>query len=350
VNVDLWVLVVTAVVAVGTGILFGMIPAFASAKPELTEALKEGGRSSTTGVRRNQVRNSLVVAEIALALVLLVGAGLLLKSYAGVQNIDPGFDRKNILTAEMNLAETKYPQRGTENYDHGAAMMNFWNDTLRRVQQLPGVEAAALTIVLPLSGSNTDSSFSIEGRVMRPNEPGPDEELRIVSPDYFRVLKTPLLRGRFFSEADKADAPGVLIINDALAKKYWPNEDALGKRITFSDPRKPDPKWVTIVGIVRSIRHRALDIDPAPEYYLALAQRPQTDMILAVRSTQDPRGLASAARREILSIDPDQPIANVRTLEAVSADSVAPRRMSMVLLGAFAGIALLLASVGIYGV
>jgi len=350
VNVDLGVLIVTAVVAVGTGILFGMIPAFASAKPELTEALKEGGRSSTTGVRRNQVRNSLVVAEIALALVLLVGAGLLLKSYARVQNIDPGFDRKNILTAEMNLAETKYPQRGTENYNHGAAMMNFWNETLHRVQQLPGVEAAALTIVLPLSGSNTDSSFSIEGREMRPNEPGPDEELRIISPDYFRVLKTALLRGRFFSEADKADAPGVLIINDALAKKYWPNEDALGKRITFSDPRKPDPKWVTIVGIVQSIRHRALDVDPAPEYYLALAQRPQTDMILAVRSTQDPRGLASAVRREILSIDPDQPIANVRTLETVSADSVAPRRMSMVLLGAFAGIALLLASVGIYGV
>lgn len=350
VNIDLVVLMVTAVAAVGTGILFGMIPAFASAKPELTEALKEGGRSSTTGARRNQLRNSLVVAEIALALVLLVGAGLLLKSYARVQNIDPGFDRRNILTAEVDLAETKYPQRGSDNYNHGAAMTNFWDEALRRVQQLPGVEAAAFTIVLPLSGSNTDSSFSIEGAPIRPNEPGPDEELRIVTADYFRVLKTPLLRGRFFTEGDNADAPGVVIVNDALARKYWRNEDPLGKRITFGDPRKPDAKWLTIVGIVRSIRHRALDIDPAPEYYLALQQRPQSSMILAVRSKQDPRSLSSAVRREIQSIDPDQPIANVRTLETVTADSVAPRRMSMVLLGAFAGIALLLAGVGIYGV
>jgi putative ABC transport system permease protein len=350
VNVDLVVLIVTAVVAVGTGILFGLIPAFASAKPELTEALKEGGRGSTSGARRNQVRNSLVVAEIALALVLLVGAGLLLKSYARVQNNDPGFDRHNILTAEMDLPETKYPQRGSADYNHGVAMINFWNEALRRVQQLPGVESAGYTIVLPLSGSNTDSSFSIEGRVIGKNEPGPDEELRIVSSDYFRVLKTSLLRGRFFAESDNVDAPGVVIVNDALAKKYWPNEDALGKRITFGDTRKPDPKWLTIIGIVRSIRHRALDVDPAPEYYLPLAQRAQTSMILTMRSTQDPRSLASAVRREIQSIDPDQPIANVRTLEAVTADSVAPRRMSMVLLGAFAGIAVLLAGVGIYGV
>jgi putative ABC transport system permease protein len=350
VNVDLGVMIVTAVVAVGTGILFGLIPALASAKPELTESLKEGGRSATTGTRTNQVRNSLVVVEIALALVLLVGAGLLLKSYARVQEIDPGFDRANVLTAELNLSETKYPQFGSADYNHGAAMLNFWNETLRRVGQLPGVEAAALTIVLPLSGSNTDSSFAIEGRERRPNEPGPDEEIRTVSPDYFRVLKTPLLRGRVFAESDNADAPRVVIINDALAKKYWPNEDALGKRITFSDTRKPNPKWLTIVGIIRSIRHRGLDVDPAPEYYLPLGQRAESSMILAVRSAQDPRSLTSAVRREIQSIDPDQPIANIRTLENVTADSVAPRRMSMVLLGAFAGIALLLASVGIYGV
>jgi putative ABC transport system permease protein len=350
VNVDLMVLIVTAFVAVGTGILFGLIPAFATAKPQLTEALKEGGRSSTAGAERNQVRNSLVIAEIALALVLLVGAGLLLKSYGRVQNIDPGFDRHNVLTAEVNLPDTKYPQRESANHREGEAMINFWNEALRRVQQLPGVEAAGFTTILPLSGSNSDSSFSIEGRVLGKSEPGPDEEIRVVTPDYFRVLKTPLLRGRFFSESDNSQAPGVVIINDALARKYWPNEDALGKRITFSDPRKPDPKWLTIVGIVQSIRHRGLDLDPAPEYYLPLAQRAESSMILAVRSGQDPRALTSAIRREIQSLDADQPIANVRTLEIVTADSIAPRRMSMVLLGAFAGIALLLASVGIYGV
>src|ERR1700736_1421621 len=349
VNVDLVVLFVIAVVAVGTGILFGLIPAFASAKPELTEALKEGGRSSTTGARRNHLRNSLVVAEIALALVLLVGAGLLLKSYARVQNIDPGFDRHNVLTAEIDLPDTKYPPRGSSDYNHGQAIINFWNEALRRVRQLPGVAAAAGTIVLPLSGSNTDSSFAIDGRSTSGKEPTPDEELRIITPDYFRALKTPLLRGRFFAESDNINAPGVAIINDALAKKYWPNEDALGKRITLDDPRK-NPKWLTIVGIVRSIRHRALDVDPQPEYYLPLAQDPERTMVLTVRSTQDPRTLTSAIRREIQSIDPDQPMANVRTLEVVTADSVAPRRMSMVLLAAFAGIALLLASVGIYGV
>ncbi len=349
VNVDLVVLIVTAVVAVGTGILFGLVPAFASAKPELTEALKEGGRTSTTGARRNQLRNSLVVAEIALALVLLVGAGLLLKSYARVQNIDPGFDRRLVLTAEIVLPDTKYPQRGSSDYNHGQAIINFWNEALRRVRQLPGVEATGCTIVLPLSGSNTDSSFAIEGRSTGGKEPTPDEELRIITPDYFRVLKTPLLRGRFFAESDNIDAPGVAIINDALAKKYWPNEDALGKRITLDDPRK-NPKWLTIVGIVRSIRHRGLDLDPQPEYYLPLAQGAERGMVLTMRSNEDPRSLASAVRREIQSIDPDQPIANVRTLEAVTADSIAPRRMSMVLLGAFAGIALLLAGVGIYGV
>jgi predicted permease len=350
VNVDLVVLIVTAVVAVGTGILFGLIPAFASAKPELTEALKEGGRGSTSGARRNQVRNSLVVAEIALALVLLVGAGLLLKSYARLQNSDPGFDRRNVLTAEIDLPDTKYPPRGSPEYKHGQAIINFWNEALRRVRQLPGVESAAFTIVLPLSGSNTDSSFAIEGRSTGGKEPTPDEELRTISPDYFRVIKTPLLRGRFFAESDNADAPGVVIINEALAKKYWPSEEALGKRITFDDPRKPNPKWATIVGIVRSIRHRGLDLDPQPEYYIPLALNAERSMILTVRSTQDPRGLAAAVRREIQSIDPDQPIANVRTLEAVTADSVAPRRMSVVLLGAFAAIALLLAGVGIYGV
>jgi len=349
VNVDLIVLVTTVVVSVGTGILFGMIPAFASAKPELTEALKDGGRSSTTSARRNQVRSTLVVAEIALALVLLVGAGLLLKSYARVQNIDPGFDRHNVLTMEVALSDLKYREQTRPEYVGGESVVRFWDEALRRVRQLPGVEAAAATLVLPLSGSNSDSSFAIEGRIGG-KEPTPDEELRIITPDYFRVLRTALLSGRSFVDSDNASAPGVVIINDALARKYWPNEDPLGKRITFSDPRKPDAKWLTIIGIVRSIRHRALDLDPQPEYYVPLAQGADRTMILAVRSKQDPRSLTSAIRREIQSIDPDQPIASVRTLEAVTADSVAPRRMSMVLLGAFAGIALLLASVGIYGV
>ena len=348
VNVDLVVLIVTAVVAVGTGILFGLIPAFASAKPELTEALKEGGRGSTSGARRNQVRNSLVVAEIALALVLLVGAGLLLKSYARVQDVNPGFNPNNVLTMEVSLPQLKYPSPGPA-YLGGTSAINFFQEAHRRIAELPGVQATGCTTTLPLSGSNSDSSFAIEGANLQLGEPGPDEEIRAITPEYFRVLQTPLLEGRFFNDADTADSPQVVIINEALARKYFPKGDALNKRITFDDPRK-DPKWVRIVGIVGSIRHRRLDLDPQPEYYVPQAQFPVRSMVLAVRSGQDPRTLTSAIRREIQSIDPDQPIANVRTLQAVTADSIAPRRMSVALLGVFAGIALLLAGVGIYGV
>jgi len=348
VNVDLVVLIVTAVVAVGTGILFGLIPAFASAKPELTEALKEGGRGSTSGARRNQVRNSLVVAEIALALVLLVGAGLLLKSYARVQDVNPGFNPNNVLTMEVSLPQLKYPSPGPA-YLGGTSAINFFQEAHRRIAELPGVQATGCTTTLPLSGSNSDSSFAIEGANLQPGEPGPDEEIRAITPEYFRVLQTPLLEGRFFNDADTADSPQVVIINEALARKYFPKGDALNKRITFDDPRK-DPRWVRIVGIVGSIRHRRLDLDPQPEYYVPQAQFPVRSMVLAVRSGQDPRILTSAIRREIQSIDPDQPIANVRTLQAVTADSIAPRRMSVALLGVFAGIALLLAGVGIYGV
>jgi len=178
----------------------------------------------------------------------------------------------------------------------------------------------------------------------------PDEEARAITPDYFKVLQIPLLRGRIFTEADNADAPGVVIINQAMAKKYWAGEDAIGKRINFGDADPKNIKWFTIVGIVSDLHHQGLDVDPKPEFYLPHSQRPYRGMVLAVRSAQDPRGLISALRSEIQSIDPDQPLANVRTLETVAAESIAPRRMSMVLLGAFAGIALLLASVGIYGV
>ena len=348
-NVDIAVLLVTAVVAVVTGILFGLVPAFVSAKPELTDALKEGGRGATSGTRRNRIRNSLVAAEIALALVLLIGAGLLMKSYVHVQSASPGFNPQNVLTMEIALSDIKYPPQSSPEYRGGESMLRFWNEAIRRIRQLPGVQAVGGTTILPLSGSNSDWSFNIEGRKMGPKDPGPDEELRDITPDYFRVIQTPLLRGRFFTEHDDASAPLVTIINEAMAKKYWPNEEALGKRITFDDPRK-DPKWVMIVGVVGSIRHRALDVDPQPEYYRPVAQWPQRQLILTVRSAQDPRSLASTVRPEIQAIDPDQPVASVRTLEAVAAESIAPRRISVVLLGAFAGIALLLAGVGIYGV
>jgi putative ABC transport system permease protein len=341
-NLDLRVLVVTLFVSVGTGILIGFLPAISSAKPELTEALKEGGRGSTTGARRNRMRNMLIVAEVALALVLLVGASLLLKSFVRLQNVDPGFNPRNVLTMETSLPVAKYAR--------GKPVADFYAEFLRRVQALPGVEAVAITSILPLSGTNSDSSFAIEGRDPTQEKVYPDEEIRAVTPDYFRALKVPLLQGRFFDERDKTDAPKTVIVNQTFTKKWFPGQDVIGKRITFDDPRKPDPKWITIVGLVGDMRHRGLEFEAKPEYYLPHAQNAYRGMILAVRSKQDARSLTASIRKELRQLDPELPAANVRTLGEVASDSIAPRRLSVALISVFAAVALVLASVGIYGV
>jgi putative ABC transport system permease protein len=339
VDLDLSVLAMTFGVAVATGIVFGLVPALVSAKPELTEALKEGGRGSTEGAHHNRLRNSLIVAETVLALVLLIGAGLLVKSFIQLQNVSPGFNPHNVLTAEISLPVEKYPR--------GLPVINFYAEAERRIKNIPGVQHAAFTVMLPLSGSNTDSSFIIEGQNPKASAAFPDEEIREITPDYFRVLQTPLLKGRFFSEADTADSPPVVIVNQAFVKKYFRDGEALGKRISRDDT---NPKWAAIVGVVADIKHRGLDTEAQPEYYLPHTQSADREMVLAVRSAQDARRLATAIRDDLRNIDPDIPLANMRTLDAVVADSIAPRRLSVVLLGAFSGIALLLASVGMYGV
>src|SRR5947199_1195718 len=341
VNVDLVVLGVTLAICVGTGIIFGLVPGLASSRPELPEALKEGGRSSTVGTRRNRLRNGLVIAEVALALVLLSGAGLLIKSFARLQNVNPGFNPRNALTFEISLPKLQYPD--------DASSVRFNNEAQRRIAALPGVQAAGFSTILPLAGTNSDWSFAIEGRPSDNNSPSPDEEKHQVSPDYFRAIETPLLKGSFFTEADNADAPRVIIVNQAFAKKFLPNENALGKRITFDDPKK-NPKWITIVGIVGDIRHFGLDIDPKPEMYVPFAQSSYSTTIYVLRRNQAARTLLAAIRREIQAIDSAVPLANVRSFATVIAESVAPRRLSVVLLGVFAGVAVLLASVGIYGV
>lgn len=341
VNVDLAVLGVTLAICVGTGIIFGLAPGLASGRPELTEALKEGGRSSTQGTRRNRLRNGLVIAEVALALVLLSGAGLLIKSFVRLQNVNPGFNPRHALTFEISLPKMQYPD--------DASIVRFNNEAQRRIAALPGVQAAGFSTILPLAGTNSDWSFAIEGQPSNGNSPSPDEEKRQVSPDYFPALETPLIKGRFFTHADKADAPLVMIVNQAFAKKFWPNQDALGRRVTFGDPKK-DPKWITVVGVVGDIRHFGLDVDPKPEMYVPFAQQAYFTTIYVVRSNHDPPSLLQAIRREIQAIDSAIAVANVRTFENVIADSVAPRRLSVVLLGVFAGVAVLLASVGIYGV
>jgi putative ABC transport system permease protein len=342
VSLDMTVLLVTLGVSVATGILFGLVPALASGKPELSEALKEGGRGSTSGVRRNRIRNVLVVGEVALALVLLVSAGLLIKSFVHLQQVNPGFNPRGIVTMDLSLPLAKYAR--------GKPVIDFYAEVERRVKALPGIQHVALTSILPLSGTNSDSSFHIEGRNEKQTGIYPDEEIRVVTNDYFRVLETPLLKGRLFTEADTADAPSVLIINQAMAKKYWTGEEALGKRINFDDSDPQKLQWFTVVGIVGDIRHRGLDAEAQPEYYLVHPQRPFRQMILAVRSPLAPSALVGSIRNEVRAMDPEQPIANIRTLEEVASDSIAPRRLSVLLIGVFAGVALLLAAVGIYGV
>lgn len=341
-NLDLRVLLVTLGVSVVTGILFGLVPALASGKPELTEALKEGGRGSSTGIRRNRIRNLLVIAEVALALVLLVSAGLLIKSFVRLQNVNPGFNPKGIVTMELSLPLAKYAR--------GKPVADFYAEVLRRVRALPGVQQAALTSILPLSGNNSDSSFHIEGRNDKATGIYPDEEIRCVTSDYFRVLETPLLKGRFFNEADTADAPGVVIINQAMAKKYWPGEDAVGKRINFDDSDPAKIKWITVAGVVADIRHRGLDAEAKPEYYLPHSQRAYRGMILAVRSPLEASALVRSIRTEVHAMDAEQPLANIGTLEEITKDSIAPRKLSVMLIGLFAAVALVLAAVGIYGV
>ncbi len=339
VEIDPTVLLVTLAIAVGTGLLFGIVPGLAGGKPDLTEALKEGGRGSTSSRRHNQLRNALVIGEVALALVLLTGAGLLLKSFVRLQNVDPGFNPKKVLTAELSLPALAYPDN--------AAQVKFFNELLRRVGTLPGVTDAGFTTILPMSNVNSDCSFTIEGRLMDATHPGPDEEDRIVTPGYFRALQIPLVAGRNFAPGDKEGAPLVVVINHALAQRYWPNESAVGKRVRIPFT---GPAWSTVIGVVGNVRHRGLDQPVLPEFYLPVTQVPYSQLILAVRSQQDPRSLTSALRREVQAIDPALPLAHVRPLEQVIADSVAPRRLAVVLLVAFAGVALLLASVGIYGV
>jgi putative ABC transport system permease protein len=341
VNVDLGVLGVTLAIAVGTGMIFGLVPGLASARPELTEALKDGGRSSTQGTERNRLRSGLVIAEVALALVLLSGAGLLMKSFARLQNVNPGFNPRDALTFEVSLPTIQYPDN--------SSIVRFNNEAQRRIAALPGVQAVGFSTILPLAGTNSDSSFAIEGQPSNDRTPSPDEENRQVSPDYFRALQIPLIKGRFFTDADKTDAPPVIIVNQAFAKKFWPNQDAVGKRIVMGGMSE-HPNWITIVGVVGDVRHFGLDVDPKPEMYVPFAQDPYFTTIYVVRSNQDGVSLLPAIRREIQAIDSAVPLANVRTFEQVIADSVAPRRLSVVLLGVFAGVAVLLASVGIYGV
>jgi putative ABC transport system permease protein len=339
-SIDGTVLFFTLGAALLTALVFGTLPALHSLRESLVAGLGGAGRQGGSA-RAARSQNLLVVAEVALALVLLTSAGLLIKSFVQLQNVDPGFNPRNVLTMEISLPARTY----TDN----ASQARFYNEAQKRIASIPGIKNAGFTNILPMSGTNSDSSFKIEGRTSDDKNPSPDEEFRQVSPGFFKAMEISLLRGRQFSESDNADALPVTIINAALAKRYWPDEDAIGKRIDIGASGAKE-KWATIIGVVGNVRHRGLDYDPLPEYYMPITQTPNSQAVLAVRGSQEAGSLISAIRSALHEIDPAQPIAHVRTLEQVVADSVAPRRLSIWLLALFAAIALALASIGIYGV
>jgi putative ABC transport system permease protein len=344
IGLDYRVVLFTIAVSVVTGVLFGLAPALQASKSDLNETLKQAGRSAGDSPSRQRLRSVLVVSEFALALVLLIGAGLMVKSFRRLQEIDPGFEPTKLLTTRLVLSEAKYKKL--------AQGQTFFETLFDRVRSHPEVKSIGAINLLPFGGGGGDRSFLIEGQVLANGDPGPDEQVRFITPGYFKTLEIPLLKGRDIDGRDVSNAPQVMVVNQALARKFWPNEDAIGKRISFSnDP----PNWYQIVGVVGNVKHRGLEAAEKPELYVPIFQPLFPDwnmppMYVAVRTAGEPQSITGLIRNEVVALDPDQPISNVLTMEQRISDSVAPRRFNMFLLTLFAGLAVLLSAVGIYGI
>ena len=338
VALDTRVLLFTLGVSLLTGVVFGLAPALGASRPDLNETLKETGRSSTAGVGRRRARNLLVVSEIALSLVLLVGAGLLIKSALRLSEVNPGFDPHNVLTMSVFLPGTKYPEDQQQ--------VNFFNRVTERVGALPGVEAVGVTSNLPVSGNYDRIGFYVEGQPEPAREDVPEVERYMVDPGYFRALGITLRAGRVFGPEDRADVALVAVINETAARSLFNGENPVGRRIR-TDPERP---WREVVGVVGDVRHYDLETPANPQLYLPVEQNPSQAMTVVIRSGNDPAGQVAAARAQVWEVDKDQPVYDVRTMEEWLANSTAQRRFNMTLLAAFAALALALAVVGLYAV
>jgi len=343
VGIDTNVMIFTLLVSVLTGLLFGLAPALQTSHTNLQETLKDGSRSGAADFAGRSLRRGLVVAEVALSLTLLIGAGLLIKSVARLQGVDPGFDPHNVLVFNLSLPEIKYPT--------DTAQRLFLEQLMPRLNALPGVRAAGVTSVIPFGGGWSTASFNIENFVVPPGQNGPWGDVRIVSPQFFGALRIPLKKGRLFNEQDIASSPPVTVIDEQFVKKYFSNTDPIGKRITFGARRgQTDSTWITIVGVVGHAAHEGLDAEPRIQYYFPTTQSGLRGMTVAIRSAGNPLSLLPAAREAVHSIDRNLPLAAVNTMDKLVESSVGQRKLSMILLGVFSVIAMLLASIGIYGV
>ncbi len=337
---DARVFAFTLGITVVTGLLFGLAPALQASRPDLNEALKEGGRSGAEGSRRNRLRSLLMVSEIALSFMLLAGAGLLIKSFVRLRDVSPGFNAANVLTVRVALPAARFTDK--------AQKAEMLRQLTERVSHLPGVQTAGAVLSLPLGGDtfNVGRSFIREGRPLTPEESANAGYL-VATPGYFRTLQIPLIAGRSFTDQDTEQAPKVIIINETLARQHWPGESPIGKRLTVWRDEKFAREIVGVVGDTKA----TLDTQAGAQMYVPYAQDAGWgSMTLAVRTTVEPSSLAAALRGEIRALDKSVPVYNVKTLNEVVAVSVAPQRTTMLLLSAFAAIALLLALIGIYGV
>lgn len=339
IKIDMWTLFFTFLVSLLAGIIFGIVPSFHAFKLDLNDILKESGRNLMGGVVLQRLRSFLVVMEIAIAFVLLVGSGLMIKSFLRVMDQNPGFDSSNVLTMQMTLPEARYPKE-----QQRAA---FAEQSLQHIQTLMGVRHAGVVTPLPVSGSGWQTTFVVDGRPEPAAGEKPLADLAMVSPDYFQAMGVPLIEGRYFTEQDREGAPMVAIIDETMAHRFWPDESAVGKRLKKGAANSP---WLTVVGVVKHVKNYGVAEKSNMELLTPYLQYPVNTLTLVVRTSSDAAGLIAAIRREIAKIDKDQPIYNVRTMEQVLAISVAQRRTYTVLLGIFGAVALTLSIIGIYGV
>jgi putative ABC transport system permease protein len=350
VDVDGYVLLFALGISLLTGLAFGIAPAWKATAVNLSDVLKEGERGSSEGLHRNRLRGLLIGSEFALAVVLLAGAGLMVRTFLALQHVDPGFDPQGVLSMVVGVAGTEQAAAGHTG--------NFYREVLQKVSAVPGVESASGINHLPLAGDEWGFSFHIEGRP--PERPGEDlvATYRVVFPGYFQTMRIPILRGRDVTDADNLRSPGVIVINEYLARRYWPGEDAIGKRITFDDPAK-NPSWLTVVGVAKNTARSNWVSPPEEEVFLPYLQNrayldtpspPFAYLTLVVRASRDPAALAPDIREAIRSLDKNIPISEIQTMNQVVAEANGQSRFYMVLLGAFAVVALVLAGVGIYGV
>jgi putative ABC transport system permease protein len=344
-RIDGLVMAFTLGVAVLTGLVFGLVPAIQTSRTNLQDTLKEGGRSGSADRSGQTMRRALVVAEVALALTLLTGAGLLIKSLSLLQEVNPGFDSSNLLTFNVAIPSAKYRS--------DTAAIQFWDRAIEAVTAVPGVKSAGITSTMPFTNNWSTGSFSVEGYQPPPGKPGPWGDQRTVSPGFFTTLKVPLIKGRTFTEQDGMVGPQVVIVDEEMVKQYWPNADPIGKRLTFGNPQTDSTvNWMTVVGVVGHTKHEGLDAKNRVQMYHPSHRIGFVGnfMSFAVRTTGDPNRALSSVRAAIHAIDQDVPIANAATMDVNIANSMGQRRFAMMLLGLFAVMALVLASIGIYGV